>query len=142
MNYLVDTNVISELRKPNCNPNVATFVSKIPRDKLFISAVSIGEIAYGIYKLADAERRSELLFWLNEGIIGWFRGRTVNLDTEIMIEWGNMCARHGKSLSIIDSLIAATALSHHFTVVTRNVKDFENIKNLSVVNPWQIVANA
>jgi predicted nucleic acid-binding protein len=136
MKYLIDTNIISELRKSNCNPYVKTFMNGIPQEDLYLSVISIGEIAFGLNKLPNGKKRTELFLWLYTQLPEWFNGRILPIDYDVMIEWGRICAKHKKTLPIIDSLLTATALTHHLILITRNTKDFEEIEDLSVINPW------
>jgi predicted nucleic acid-binding protein len=135
LNYLIDTNVISELRKKNCNPLVKAYIDFHPPESLFLSAVTIGEIVKGIEKTQDAVKRDMLILWL-EKIRRWFAGNTLSLTPEIMAEWGRLIARHPRTLPFMDSLLAATCLAHRLTLITRNEADFADIPGLSIVNPW------
>ncbi|GHU56360.1 ribonuclease VapC [Spirochaetia bacterium] len=135
--YLLDTNVLSELRKTNCNMRVKAFTDNIPLGDLFISALSIGEIVFGIEKLPEGKKRTELSLWLNGHVFRQFENRIIPLDTGISEEWGKMRIRAGRTLSDIDALIAATALTNHLTLVTRNTKDFTDIGGLNLMNPWE-----
>jgi predicted nucleic acid-binding protein len=137
MKYLLDTNVVSELRKRNCNRNVRAFVEPLPTTSVFMSVISMGEIAFGIRTLKDENKKAELLEWFETQLPEMFRGRIIAIDSEIMITWGNMCADHKATLPSPDSFIAATALVYDLTILTRNVKDFEAIHNISLLNPWE-----
>jgi predicted nucleic acid-binding protein len=136
MRYLLDTNVISELQKSKCNPAVRTCIEKIPLDKLYLSVISIGEIFYGIEKMTDGKKKNELASWLNNQLPENFGDRILPVNIDITLEWGRLRARHRKTLPIVDSFIAATALVHHLTLVTRNTKDFEELSGLTLLNPW------
>jgi predicted nucleic acid-binding protein len=136
VNYLIDTNVISELRKDNCNPQVKFYLEKISSKSVFISVISIGEIAYGIKKLHDEKKKAELSIWFDNQLPEMFSGRIIPIDMEVMIEWGNIRAKYEKTLPFLDSLIAATALTHHLTLLTRNIRDFECMEDISLLNPW------
>jgi len=136
MKYLLDTNVISELRKSNGSVNVKSFIEKIPNSDLFISVITIGEISRGINKMPNGKKKKELAMWLETGLQRWFDERIIYISTEIMIEWGKICANSAYTFPIMDSLLAATAVSERLALVTRNVKDFKNIPNLVLLNPW------
>ena len=136
--YLLDTNVLSEIRKPRGHAGVKTFVNSIREEDLFISVLSVGEISYSIEKFQAGPKKTELALWLTQKLSVRFGSRIIPLDTEIMIEWGRIQART-KNLPVIDSLIAATALARRFTVVTRNVKDFKMIEGIGLYNPWEDV---
>ncbi|MDR0597785.1 MAG: type II toxin-antitoxin system VapC family toxin [Treponema sp.] len=140
MNYLLDTNVASEIRKRNCNINVKRFVDNYDRKTFFISAVSIGEISYGVERLPPGEKKIRFAYFLNVQIPEWFEDRIIPVDREVMREWGRICARIGRTLPLLDSLIAATALARGFTVATRNTRDFADIEGILLLNPWEFPA--
>jgi predicted nucleic acid-binding protein len=137
LNYLLDTNAASELWKEHCNVNVRRFVDSYDQKAFFISAVTIGEIAYGIERLPPGKKKTSLTYFIDIQIPEWFGDRIIPVNGEIMREWGRICARIGRTLPLLDSLIAATALARGFTVLTRNVRDFENIEGLLLRNPWE-----
>ena len=131
--YLLDTNVVSELRKPRPNPAVVQWLAQVPNAQLFISAVTIGEIQSGIEitREQDAEKAAAIERWLDQVMR---TAQIVSLDAEIFRLWGRLM--HQKSNTLIeDAMIAASALSHQFTVVTRNVNDFRAF-GVSVFNPF------
>ena len=136
MKYLLDTNVISEMQKSKCNQNVKSFIEKIPVEDMFISAISMGELCYGMEKLPPGKKKHELLIWLYTQVADWFKDRVISLDTDVLLEWGKLRARAGRTMPALDSLIAAAAITHHMTLVTRNVKDFKDIEGISLINPW------
>lgn len=127
MNYLIDTNVISEFRKINCNVHVRSFIDSLVNESLYISVISLGEIQYGITKMEASKKKHELLLWVSEQLPNWFNGRIIPIDSEVSLVWGTLRAGHKITLPATDSLLAASALTHHLTLLTRNVKDFENI---------------
>jgi predicted nucleic acid-binding protein len=137
MNYLVDTNVISELRKKNCDANVRAFVEHLHIESLYICVISLGEIQYGIKKLENSPKKQELLVWLGEQLPGWFNKRIIPIDSDIALAWGTLRAKHKATLPAPDSLLAATALAWHLTLVTRNTIDFEKIAGVEFINPWE-----
>jgi predicted nucleic acid-binding protein len=134
--YLLDTNVLSEIQKPNPEARVNTFIENLDEENIFISAISIGEIVFGIEKLPEGKKRNDLSLWLYRQILGLFESRIIPLESEVTQEWGRIRARAGRTIPGIDALIAATALTHHCTLVTRNAKDFKDIGGLNVLNPW------
>jgi predicted nucleic acid-binding protein len=134
--YLLDTNVISEMEKPGANPKVKAFLNNLPAEDLLISVLSMGEITFGIEQLAPGRKKDDLRGWFQR-VVNWFENRTVFLDQEAMLEWGRLRARTKRSLPVIDSLLAASALSRRLTILTRNTKDFEGIEGLSLLNPWE-----
>ena len=139
MKYLLDTCVISELVVKHPNPKVIVFIDSLDSDDVFLSVIMIGEIAKGVEKLPKSKRKLELHSWLKENLLVRFDGRIIPLDTEVLMEWGILIARlesTGITLPAIDSLIAATTLTHKLTLVTRNVDDFSGT-GIEIVNPWE-----
>ena len=137
--YLLDTNVLSELRKVahgKADPNVASWVENRSIDELYISTITVFEIEKGILKVErkDQQQGSILRGWFVENVLPAFEGRIISLDVEV--------ARISASLHIpdpkaeADSIIAATAIAHGMTLVTRNVNDFRNI-SVPIFNPWE-----
>ncbi len=139
MKYLLDTCVVAELVTRHPNPKVVVFVDSLDSDDVFLSVITIGEIAKGIEKLPKSKRKQELHSWLKENLLVRFEGRIIPLDTEVLMEWGILIARlesKGMTFPAIDSLIAATTLTHKLTLVTRNVDDFSGT-SIEIVNPWE-----
>jgi predicted nucleic acid-binding protein len=135
MRYLIDTNALSELAKDEPNPRVMTWFSEHANDELLISAITAGEIAYGIEKTEVGRKRAELEDWFESTLLEWFNDSIVPIDKDVMLAWTHLRAT-SRTLPILDSLIAASVLVAHAVLVTRNVKDFEGIENLKVINPW------
>lgn len=136
MNFLVDTNVVSELRKKRPAPSVLAWFADVADEHLYFSVLSVGEIRRGIEKLAEPEQRSLLLTWLEQELIPWFGERLLAIDLAVAERWGRLSAEAGRSLPTIDSLLAATALVHDLTLVTRNIADF-TLPGVKVLNPWE-----
>ena len=136
MKYLLDTNVLSEARKHNGNIKVLNFIREQPHENIFLCALSYGEICLGVEKLPPGKKKHELSLWLYTQLPEWFKGRVIFLDTEVMLEWGKLRYRTGMTIPTADSLIAAAAITHRLSLLTRNTKDFEGIDELSLVNPW------
>ena len=136
MKYLLDTNIISEMQKSKCNQNVRAFMDKIPAEDMFISVITTGELCYGMEKLPPGKKKNELAIWLYTQVSEWFKDRVIALDTDILLEWGKIRAHSDRTMPVIDSLIAAAAITHHMTLVTRNVKDFKDIEGISLIDPW------
>ncbi|WP_010253764.1 type II toxin-antitoxin system VapC family toxin [Treponema primitia] len=136
MKYLLDTNVLSEMKKSNPNPRVRAFLENIPEDDILTSAVSVGEIFFGIEKLPEGKKKSDLSFWFYHEILGVNENRIIPLDTDVMLEWGRLRAKAKQTLSPNDSLIAATVLTHRLTLLTRNTRDFAAVEGLNLINPW------
>jgi predicted nucleic acid-binding protein len=105
----------------------------------FISVITIGEIQRGIERLPESHRKTELLVWMNNGLIKRFGERAIPLDVPTMFLWGSLTARMdstGQPMAIMDSLIAATALQNQLIIATRNVTDFLPC-GVQVINPWE-----
>lgn len=137
MKVLLDTCALAELRKPRPDPAVVAAVKAVPDEKLFLSALSVGEIAKGTALLPAGKKRNELTAWL-VALEREFRERILPVDVEIARGWGEMTARAQKKGLIVaptDGLIAATAMRHKLHVMTRNEKDFQPT-GVRVVNPW------
>ncbi len=140
MNYILDTNVVSELVSRSANPKVLEWIGSIDQDSVFLSVITVGELKKGIEKLESSKRRKTLVSWLEEDLLVRFGERILELDLSVMLVWGGLVARlekEGKPLPAIDSLLAATTLYTGFTLVTRNTKHFKHIE-ISVLDPWAI----
>jgi predicted nucleic acid-binding protein len=139
MKYLLDTCVISEIVSKQPNPKVVEFVDSLDPDDVYLSVITIGEIAKGIEKLPKSKRKQELHAWLAEDLLVRFDGKIIPLGTDVLLEWGILNARLesvGKMLPAMDSLIAATVIVHDLILITRNVNDFENT-GIEIGNPWE-----
>jgi toxin FitB len=137
--FLLDTNVISELVTRRPEPSVSRWVEDTDEGVLHLSVLTLGEIRRGIASLPQARRRAELESWLNKGLRGRFAGRILPLDAEVADRWGRVAAQARSMnvhLPVIDGLLAATALQHDLTFVTRNTRDVAGI-GVSVLNPWE-----
>ncbi|MCL1847830.1 MAG: type II toxin-antitoxin system VapC family toxin [Coriobacteriia bacterium] len=135
MRYLIDTNVLSELAKDKPSAQVLDWFSTHAQDRLLISAITVGEIAYGIERKEEGKEKESLSDWFESVLLEWFEDSIIALDTEVMLKWGKLRAL-GRTLPIIDSQIAATTLVSNAVLVTRNTKDFDGIEGLRVVNPF------
>jgi predicted nucleic acid-binding protein len=133
--YLLDTNVVSELRKPRPDPNVLAFMALAESASLFLSVLTLGELRKGIAvkRRHDPAAAGRLAAWA-DGIETLFEDRVLPVDAEIARLWGDLSA--AGSVPAIDGLIAATALCHGLTLVTRNIKDFQTA-GVQLLNPWQ-----
>lgn len=135
MSYLIDTNVLSELRKRQPDPRVVAWVDARPPSTLYLSVLTLGEIRRGVEAMSDSHRRLALLDWLETQLPAWFAGRVLGVDAETADRWGRLLARAGRPLPAIDSLLAATAQRHGLQLVTRNVGDFQGVE-VALINPW------
>lgn len=135
MSYLLDTNVLSELRRKTPNPAVSAWFAMRPATSLYLSVLTLGELRKGIDGVKDAARRLALSDWLQTEMSMFFMGRVLSIDEHVADRWGQLVAAAGRPLPAIDSLLAATALVHGLSMVTRNAKDFEGM-GLEVINPW------
>ena len=135
--YLLDTNILSELRRPRPETRVVTFVAAQPLELLFVSTVTFAEIRYGIEMVDDAIRRAELSDWLNNKVRPMFEHRILGVSEDVMFKWHLL--EHGRkaghTFSQPDLIIAATALHHGLTVVTRDTADYSRAR-VPVLNPW------
>ncbi|HJS90556.1 MAG TPA: type II toxin-antitoxin system VapC family toxin [Steroidobacteraceae bacterium] len=136
--WLLDTNVISELRRPKPDDNVAAFVRAQPLETLHISVVTLAEIRFGIELLPEATRRSALNDWLTHKVRPMFGQRVLAITEDIMLKWRLMVEegrKSGHTFSQPDLIIAATAQHHGLTVVSRDTKEYV-IARVEVFNPW------
>lgn len=135
--YLLDTNVISELNKPSRNAGVVSFIAAQPLDELYLSDITFAEIRFGISKVSDALKRATLESFLDE-VRRKFTPRVLPLSENVIYRW-RLLVDHGRktghTFSQPDLFIAATALEHALTVVTRDVSDFART-GVALVNPW------
>jgi hypothetical protein len=134
---LLDTNVVSELRRPaRADPNVLAWAAGAHPDDLYLSAITILEIEIGVLTLArrDAVQGAALRAWLEDRILAGFEGRILAIDVDVSRQCAGLHVPDRRPER--DALIAATALVHHLTVVTRNVADFEPM-GVELLNPWE-----
>jgi toxin FitB len=137
--WLLDTNVLSELRRPKPEPKVVAFIASRPLDLLFVSTVTFAEIRFGIERVGDATRRAELNDWLAHKIRPMFEQRALAVTEDVMFKWRLLVAdgrRAGHTYSQPDLIIAATALHHGLTVVSRDTSDFKKAR-VPILNPWR-----
>lgn len=136
--WLLDTNILSELRRNRPEPNVIAFVGGQPLDRLYISAVTFAEIRFDIDRLQDGAHRAELHDWLANKLRPMFEQRTLPVSEDVMFKWRllvEMGRKAGHTFSQPDLIIAATALHHGLTVVTRDQSEFARA-GAPVLNPW------
>jgi len=138
VNYLLDTNVISEWTKPVPTLEVVRWLVEADEDRLFLSVVSIAEISRGIELLPPGDRKRRLRQWLSNDLLIRFENRILAIDEKIADAWGIYMAKSqqlGVTMSSMDAFLAATALSYKMTLVTRNTPDFQHLQ-IAVINPW------
>ena len=138
ISWLLDTNVLSELRRPKPEPKVVQFVAGQSLDNLYISVVTLAEIRFGIELVKDVGRRMELNDWLDHKLRPMFEDRVLDIGEEIMLKWRLLVEegrKSGHTFSQPDLIIAATALHHGLTIVSRDTSDYE-IANVPILNPW------
>ena len=138
MNFLLDTNVISEWTKPRPDEGVVRWLADADEDRVFVSVVTLAELRYGVERLPAGARRRRLDSWLSDEIRTRFEARVLSVDAAIADIWGAVVARRnaaGRPIGNIDALIAATAKHHELALVTRDVKDFEGL-GLRLLDPW------
>ena len=136
VNYLLDTNVISELKRPKPNGQVVDWFATADKESLYLSVLTLGEIRKGTDKLPDGQKKQVLSDWLEKELPLWFDSRLLIVDAGVADCWGKLQAQINRPLPAIDSLLAATALHHNLCLVTRNVSDFD-YPGLTVLNLWQ-----
>ena len=136
--WLLDTNVISELRRPRPNARVRAFVASQALEDLFVSTVTFAEIRYGIEVVVDPIRRAELNGWLAHQVRPMFGQRVLEVSEDVMFKWRLLVEevrKAGHTFSQPDLIIAATALHHGLTVVTRDTGDYA-LARVPLLNPW------
>lgn len=136
--WLLDTNVLSELRRPKPEPKVVRFVADQPLELLHISIVTLAEIRFGIEALPDVKRRSELNDWLSHKVRPMFEQRVLPISEDVMLKWRLLVEegrKAGHTFSQPDLIIAATAQHHGLTVASRDTDDYEKAR-VPVFNPW------
>lgn len=137
--WLLDTNVLSELRRPRAEKRVTNFVAHQPLESLFVSSMTFAEIRFGIVRVEDASRRTELEDWLSRKVRPLFASRVLPVSEDVMLRWRLLVEdgrRQRHTFSQPDLIIAATALEHGLTIVTRDVGDYRKA-NVPVHNPWK-----
>lgn len=139
MSYIIDTCCISELAKPEPDKNVLNWFTDHDELDLYLSVITFGELGKGIERLPFSKRKQNLSHWVNKDLLSRFKNRVLNITQTEAKEWGKILAKAEKAgtpLPAIDALIAATALAHGFSVVTRNTKDMQ-ASGVVLINPWE-----
>jgi len=141
MAWLLDTNILSELRRPKPEQKVVAFVAGCPLDQLYISAVTLAEIRFGIELVGEPNRRADLNDWLTNKVRPMFGERVLQITEDIMLKWRLLVEegrKTGHTFSQPDLIIAATAIHHGLTLVTRDRSDYDKTR-VPVINPWDAV---
>jgi predicted nucleic acid-binding protein len=142
MPYLLDTNVVSEAIKSRPALRVVTWLAAQPSITVYLSVLTLGEIEQGIVRAPDPRRAARLTQWLQDELEPRFQGRILSVDVHVMKTWGRITGQalpRGQPVSYMDSLLAATAIVHGLTLVTRNVKDVATFP-IQTLNPWDEAA--
>ena len=137
--WLLDTNILSELRRPRPEPRVLSFIAAQRAEGLFVSAVTFAEIRFGIESLADLEHRAKLNDWLTHKLRPMFAARVLPITEDIMLTWRILVEegrKAGHTFSQPDLISAATALHHGLTVVSRDTQEFLQA-HVQVLDPWK-----
>jgi predicted nucleic acid-binding protein len=138
VNFLLDTNLVSEWTKPRPNPGVVRWLADADEDRVFISVVTIAELRHGVERLAIGRRRKRLNEWIEGELLFRFDERILPIDAATADAWGRIVAHReglGRPIGTMDAFIAATAQVHKLTLATRNQTDFQ-ASVAAVVNPW------
>lgn len=138
MSYLLDTNVVSEWVRPRPDAGVIAWLDEADEDRLFLSVITLAELRRGVERLEPGRRRTRLDDWLRDELTRRFDGRILPIDAAIAETWGRLVARSeatGRAIGAMDAFMAATAMAHDLTLVTRNVGDFKSAIR-SLHNPW------
>lgn len=137
--WLLDTNILSELRRPRPAPRVLAFIAGHPLASYFVSTVTFAEIRFGIEQLDDPERRAALSDWLANTVRPMFGPRVLPVSEDVMLRWRLMVAagrKAGHTFAQPDLILAATAAQHGLTVATRDTSEFVRA-GVPVMNPWE-----
>jgi toxin FitB len=136
--FLLDTNILSELRRVRPDSRVVAFIKAQPLEILYISSVTLAEIRFGIELVAEPVRRAELDNWLTHRVRPMFGGRVLPVTEDVMLKWRLLVEegrKTGHTFSQPDLIIGATALEHGLTLVSRDTADYEKA-HVPVINPW------
>jgi toxin FitB len=138
VNFILDTNVVSELAKPAVNPGVAKFLAETGEESTFLTVITLAELHYGMEQLPFRAKRERLKSWLEIDLVQRFSGRIFAMDGDAAAEWGRIMARAeklGRPMSEMDAWIAAVATIEELVMVTRNTSDFAGFRG-DLLNPW------
>lgn len=137
MNFLLDTNAVSEWAKPRPNPGLIRWMESADEDRVFLSVISIAELRYGVDRMPLGARRNRLDQWLRDELPLRFEGRILSVDQNVAEAWGKIASRSealGRPIGAMDAFLSAIAEVHRLTLVTRNISGFALLT--AVVNPW------
>lgn len=137
MKFLLDTCVVSALRKPKENTSLVEWISEVDESDLYLSAITIGELEKGISRLPESKKKTAVSEWVRHAVTNRFGNRVLPIDAGVAACWGELIGareKKGKTLPILDAFIAATAIVADCTVVTRNTKDFADC-GVRLLNP-------
>jgi toxin FitB len=138
LNFLLDTNVVSEWTRPRPEPRVVRWLADVDEDRVFLSVITIAELECGVDLLPAGRKRDRLAGWLADELIDRFEARILEVSLAIAREWGIVSAlsqRAGRPLAAMDAFFAATARAYDLTLVTRNGADFD-AAGVSLFDPW------
>jgi predicted nucleic acid-binding protein len=138
MNYLLDTNALSEINKPKPNEGFMEWFKEVNISDVYASCITFGEIYKGIELLSDSPKRKQLEKSTTD-ILESFNGRVLLVDLDTTLLWAKLIAqsiKKGLLAPAIDTLIAAQCVQHQMTIITRNIRDFEQFSNLAIICPW------
>lgn len=138
MRNILDTSVISELVAIQPDPSVMGWIENVDPEDVYLSVITIGELKKGIAKIPNSQRKTILENWLIDDLLVRFQDHLLSIDTDIMMMWGSLITRMetiGKPMPAINSLLAATAAQNEYTLVTRNIRDFEHT-GILLLDPW------
>ena len=134
--FLLDTMVVSDPTKTRPDPEVGAWLRASPPSQQFVSVLSMGEVQFGIRRLPPGARRERLNIWFRNDLTAFFGERTLPIDAIVADVWSGMRAAANRTVAPIDGLIAATALAHGLTIVSRNVRNFAGL-GAPVLDPWR-----
>jgi toxin FitB len=137
VNYLLDTNAVSEWVKPRPNPGLMRWMQSADEDRILLSVITLAELRYGVERMPAGSRRNHLERWVRQDLQLRFENRILPVNEEVAGRWAVLQARSenaGRQMGIMDAFLAATAQVHELALVTRNVSHFGMLQH--VVNPW------
>lgn len=138
--WLLDTNILAELRRPKPERRVLSFIAEQPVESLFVSTVTFAEIRFGIERVEDIRKRSDPPDWLTHRVRPLFEGRVLPIGEDVLLRW-RLLMEAGRKIRHAfpqpDLIIAATGLCHGMTIVTRDMGDYART-NANLLNPWAL----